>query len=111
MFETLKRWRRARVLATAAIPDALWRDAIGSLPFVLDFDDAERARLRDLVVLFLAQKSIVGAGGHDVTPRQRVVIALQACVLVLELGLDWYGDFQNVVVYPDEFVPGWTWED
>ena len=111
MFETLKRWRRARVLATAAIPDALWRDAIGSLPFLLDLDDAERARLRDLVVLFLAQKSIVGAGGHDVTPRQRVVIALQACVLVLELGLDWYGDFHNVVVYPDEFVPGWTWED
>ena len=36
---------------------------------------------------------VVGAGGHDVTPLQRVVIAIQACVLVLELSLDWYADF------------------
>ena len=56
-------------------------------------------------------KSIVGARGHEVTPLQRVVIALQACVLVLNLDLALYDGFENVVVYPDEFVPGWEWED
>jgi hypothetical protein len=48
-----------------------------------------------------------------VTPLQRVVIAIQACVLVRELPgtIDGYDDFENVVVYPGEFVPDWTWED
>src|SRR5512147_1113415 len=99
MLEALKRWRRRRVLERAAIPDALWEEAIAALPFLAGFSDAERARLRDLVVLFLDRKSIVGAGGHEVTPLQRVVIAIQACVLVLELpgSLDGYDDFESIV--------------
>ena len=113
MLGALKRWRRQRVLERAALPDALWDDAVASLPFLARFDGAELARLRDLCVLFLDRKSIVGAGGHDVTARQRVVIAIQACLLVLEQPgtIDLYDGFENVVVYPDEFVPDWTWED
>jgi Mlc titration factor MtfA (ptsG expression regulator) len=107
----LRHWRRERVLRNAEIPDDLWREALESLPFLAMYTDAEIARLRELVVIFLDEKSIVGAGGHEVTPLQRVVIALQACALALNIGLDQYEDFENVVVYPDEFVPGWEWED
>lgn len=113
MFDAVKRWRRRRTLERSALPDALWDEAVASQPFLEGYAGAELARLRDLVVLFLDTKSIVGAGGHDVTPLQRVVIAIQACVLVLELpgSLEAYDDFESVIVYPDEFVPGWTWED
>jgi Mlc titration factor MtfA (ptsG expression regulator) len=111
MLDALKRWRRRRVLERAALPDALWAQGVASLPFLARYTADELARLRDRVVLFLEDKSIVGAGGHDVTPLQRVVIAIQACVLVLELSPGWYDGFENVVVYPDEFVPEWTWED
>ena len=65
----------------------------------------------DLCVLFLDAKGIVGARGHEVTPLQRVLIAQQACVLVLNLDLALYDGFENIVVYPDEFLPGWEWED
>lgn len=109
MFEAFKRWRRGRVLAGASIPDGSWHEAVAELPFLADWSDVDLAKLRELVVLFLDAKSVIGAGGHEVTPRQRIVIAAQACVPVLELGLDWYEDFENVVVYPSEFVPGWTW--
>ena len=111
MLQSLRRWRERRVLASTAIPDALWDEALASLPFLARHSADELARLRDLVVLFLDAKSIVGARGHDVTPLQRVIIALQACVLVLELGLEWYDGWQNVIVYPGEFVPAWEWED
>ena len=111
MFESLRRWRRARVLRANAVPEALWREAIGALPFLAIYDAAELARLRDLVVLFLDAKSITGAGGHEVTPLQRVIIAVQACVLVLELDLALYDGWESVVVYPSEFVPRWEWED
>ena len=111
MLTALRRWRRQRILQAHAIPEGLWRDSLEALPFLAMYTDGEIARLRDKVVLFLDAKSIVGARGHVVTPRQRVVIALQACVLVLNLDLAYYDGWESVVVYPDEFVPGWEWED
>jgi len=111
MFDALSRWRQRRVLQRAAIPDALWREAVALLPFLAILTDEELARLRGKVVLFLDAKAIVGARGHDVTPLQRVIIAIQACVLVLNVDSTYYDGFENVIVYPDEFVPGWQWED
>jgi len=111
MFGALARWRRRRVLQRVAIPDALWRDALASLPFLAVYTADELARLREKVVLFLDAKGIVGARGHEVTPLQRAIIAIQACVLVLELDLGYYAGFENVIVYPGEFVPDWEWED
>ena len=111
MFDALRRYRRRRVLRTAALPDALWHDACAALPFLAGYTVEELARLRDLVVLFLDAKSIVGAQGHAVTPLQRTIIAIQACVLVLNLDLGLFAGFENIVVYPGEFVPGWEYED
>lgn len=111
MLKALRRWRERRVLRTAALPAALWSEACRTLPFLAMYDAGELARLRDLVVLFLDAKSIVGAQGHEVTPLQRTVIAIQACVLVLNLDPSLYDGFENVVVYPGEFVPGWEYED
>jgi MtfA peptidase len=109
--KAMRRWRERRILRTSALPDPLWRDACAALPFLGKWTPDELARLRDLVVLFLHAKSIVGAQGHDVTPLQRTIIAIQACVLVQNLDLALYDDFENVVVYPGEFVPGWEYED
>ena len=111
MFDALRRYRRKRVLRTAALPDSLWRDACKALPFLARYSGEEMRRLRDLVVLFLDAKGIIGAQGHEVTPLQRTIIALQACVLVLNLDLALYDGFENVVIYPGEFVPGWEYED
>ena len=111
MFDALSRWRRRRILSRAAIPDALWREAVALLPFLALYGDDDLVRLREKVVLFLDAKAIVGARGHAVTPLQRVIIAIQACVLVLELDLAFYDGFENVIVYPGEFVPEWEWED
>ena len=111
MFDALRRYRQRRVLRTAALPDALWRDARDALPFLAFHTGDELARLRQLVVLFLDAKSIFGVQGHEVTPLQRTIIAIQACVLVLNLDLALYDGFETIVVYPGEFVPGWEYED
>ncbi|HEY7788554.1 MAG TPA: M90 family metallopeptidase [Casimicrobiaceae bacterium] len=111
MLNAMRRWRERRILRTAALPNPLWREACDALPFLATYTDGERKRLRDLVVLFLDAKSIVGARGHAVTPLQRAVIAIGACVPVLNLDLALYDGFENVVVYPGEFIPGFEYED
>jgi Mlc titration factor MtfA (ptsG expression regulator) len=111
VFDAIRKWRERRVLRTSAIPDDLWREAIDAQPFLAIYSKDEIARLRQKVVLFLSAKGIFGAQGHEVTPFQRTVIAAQACVLVLNLDLELYDDFENVIVYPGEFVPRHEWED
>lgn len=94
----LAEWRRKRVLQKHAIDDALWRRATRALPFL-----PEGAKLRELALLFLAEKEFAGAHGLEVTDEMRVAIAAQACLPVLELGLDWYAGWRGVVVYPGDF--------
>ena len=111
MLEAFRNWRRKRILAISAIPDALWREALEALPFLAVYTEAELSRLRERVVLFLSDKSIVPARGFEVTPLMRVMIAIQACVLTLNLDPRLYDGWENIIVYPDEFVTELEYED
>ena len=111
MFEAIRNWRRRRMLLTAAIPEPLWRQALDALPFLAIYTEDELSRLRERVVVFLSEKSIVGAAGFVVTPLMRVLIAMQACAPALCLDADCYDGWENVVVYPDEFIIAREFED
>jgi MtfA peptidase len=99
----LTEWRRKRVLRRHQIDDALWRGAVDGLAFIHRLPPAKVDSLRRLCLLFLAEKQFAGAHGLDVSDVMRVSIAAQACLPVLELGLDWYAGFTGVVVYPGDF--------
>ena len=97
-------WRRRRVLAAHAIPDALWDATVAATPAVAYLDAGARRRLRDLTLLFLHEKALEPARGLVLDDAMRVRIALLACQPVLELDLDSYAAFASVIVYPDEFI-------
>ena len=99
-------WRRRRVLARHAIDDSLWRRATRGLTFLPD-----SPKLRSLALLFLAEKEFTGAHGLEVTDAMRVSIAAQACLPILELGLDWYAGWRGIVVYPGDFQVRREWVD
>lgn len=99
-----RNWRRRRTLARHSIPDALWHDLLREAPALARLDDADRARLRDLALLFLHEKTLEPAGGLELTERMRVRIAALAARPILELGLDHYDGFRAVIVYAGEFV-------
>lgn len=100
----LKSWRRRRALARNPITDAAWRAACARLPFLDGLSADEDRRLRELVVLFLGEKEMTGAAGFELTDEVRLSIAIQACLPVLNLGLDpWYEGWVGIIVYPSEF--------
>lgn len=111
VLESIRKWKRRRVLASSAIPEPLWREALEMLSFVAIYTDAELDRLRELAVVFLTEKSIVGGGNFEVTPVMRVAVAIQACVLILNLDPRYLDGWENVIVYPDEFVTDLEFED
>lgn len=105
MFWNLKSWRRRRILQRYPLPDEVWRRVPARLAFLQGLTQGELVRLRDWVVLFLHGKKLSAAGGLALTDEMRVMIAAQACILILNLDLDYYDDWVEIIVYPDEFVP------
>jgi Mlc titration factor MtfA (ptsG expression regulator) len=99
----IRSWRRKRRLERRRIDAALWARVVGTYEFLADLSADERERLHALVVHFLAEKEVAGAGGMDLTDEVCVAIAAQACLPILELGLDWYDGFVGIVVYPGQF--------
>jgi Mlc titration factor MtfA (ptsG expression regulator) len=86
------------------IAPALWADTLAALPFLQRLTPAELERLKALSEAFLAEKQFSGAGGLEVSDAMGVHIAAQGCLPILNLGLEWYRDWVEVIVYPDEFV-------
>src|SRR5687767_5840692 len=91
-------WKRRRVLAKHRMEDSLWEKATRGLTFL-----PQDERLKALVLLFLAEKEFTSAHAFPLTDEIRVAIAAQACLPILELGLDWYQGWHGVVVYPGDF--------
>lgn len=98
-----RNWRRNRILRREAIPDRDWEQLIQRVPAVARYDSWARQRLRELVVLFLHDKSIEPARDLDLSTESRRLIALQACVPILGLGLEWYAGWRSVIVYAHGF--------
>ena len=111
MFEVLKRWRRERIVARASLDARLWRKTLQQLPFLRGLKDEEQERLRQAVILFLHYKSIHGAGGLKLNAGMQLLIAIQACILIMNLDIDYYSGWVEVIVYPDEFVPALEYAD
>ena len=100
-----KQWRRRRILSKSNVDDATWQRVTGRLAFVARLKQDERARLRELAILFMHGKQISAAGGLELNEEMKLGIAVQACILVLELGIEHYDGWVEVIVYPDEFMP------
>ena len=96
-------WKRRRVLARHRVDDAQWKRVTGPFRFLKSLSGEEAEKLKSLLLLFLAEKQFAGARGLEVTDDMRLSIAAQACLPILELGLDWYAGWTGIVVHPGDF--------
>jgi Mlc titration factor MtfA (ptsG expression regulator) len=104
MFGWLTEGRRRRILETP-FPEA-WRAILErNMAHFGHLLPDERRRLCELVQVFVAEKSWVGAGGLELSDEVRVTIAGQACLLVLELDHVLYANVETIIVYPAAVRP------
>lgn len=105
MFALIRQWRRRRRLRRGLVGAAPWQRALGALPMLRGLDEAELERLRRLTTHFLAEKTFEPVQGLSLDENDRVFIAAQACLPILELGIDWYEGWSALIIYPDLFIP------
>ncbi len=87
-----------------AIGDELWQEVLAQLPFLASRSSDDLARLRRMASLFLDRKEFSGAGGFVVDDATALSVAVQACLPVLELGIEQYDGFVGIVMHADAVV-------
>lgn len=87
----------------APLDSLLWSRALARCPYAQALPTADRERLREITQAFLGTKSFDGAAGFEPTSESRAVIALKACVPILNLGLEYYAGWSDIVIYPGDF--------
>ncbi len=98
------RWRRERILRRHLVPADAFNAAVGRLPILHGLTPGELARLREMASLLIHDKTFSAAGGAEVDDAMQLAIALQACLLILNLGEDSYRGWSEIILYPDEFL-------
>lgn len=105
-----RRWKRAATLAMP-FPDK-WRAFLNATsPVYRRMPEDLRKRLEPVVRAFLRDIRFVGCNGLTVTDDMRVLIATQACMLIVARHPGAYRDLMSVLLYPEEFVVNRTDED
>ncbi len=99
-----RHWRRRRILKRSTVSEKAWQAVEEGLPLLDRLQSEQRHRLRDWATLFLHEKSLEGAQGLVLDDRTARRIALQACLPILNLDIDWLRGWVSVVVYPEPFV-------
>jgi Mlc titration factor MtfA (ptsG expression regulator) len=98
-----KYWRRRR-LRSRPIPQA-WRDILErKLPYYRCLPPEDRRELEGHIQVFLAEKYFEGCAGLKITDEIRVLIAAQACILLLHRDTDYYPGLRTVLVYPESYL-------
>ncbi len=105
MFEIIRNWLNRRIIRRSRVTPAQWAAAFDALPLLEGYSDAEKLSLRELAILFMHRKVFEAAHGFVVTEPMILVIALQACIPILKLGLDTYDGWVSIIVYPAGFAP------
>jgi Mlc titration factor MtfA (ptsG expression regulator) len=97
------RWRRSR-LRQGVFP-AAWRRLLRvHVPLFARLPADLQLRLKQDMLVFLAEKPILGCAGLQVTDAMRVTIAALACMPLLGARRGYYPEMQRVLLYPGAFM-------
>ena len=98
-----KRARTRYILHHHAIAHGLWAEVTEKLAILQGMTAVEKAHLRELATLFLHEKQFFGAQELPLTDTMCLIIAAQACLPALGLGIDSLSGWTGIIVYPGAF--------
>ena len=102
--------RRLKLRSTPIPPE--WREILHRrFPLLACLSPEDQRELEGHIQVFLAEKQFEGSDGLVITDEIRVVIAAQACLLLLHRNTDYYPDLKSILVYPSTYFSRVTEED
>jgi Mlc titration factor MtfA (ptsG expression regulator) len=99
----IKRGLTRRILRKHAIAFNEWHDVTRRIPVLQCLSTTEKVRLRYLSTLFLYKKTFVGVKNLEITNAMQITIASQACLQILNLNIDSFNGWVEIIIYPSAF--------
>jgi MtfA peptidase len=97
-----RRWRRRRI--TAQPFPAVWRAILRRrMPLLRRLPPDLQLQLKRHMQVFLAEKPFIGCNDLVVTEEMRVLVAAQACLLILNRPTDYFPRLTQVLMYPSAY--------
>lgn len=95
-------WRRRRVWQQPF--PAAWRSILRRrMPLMSRLPVDLQLQLKRHMQVFLAEKPFIGCDGLEVTEEMRVLVAAQACLLILNRPSDYFPKLRQVLLYPSAY--------
>lgn len=102
--------RRLKLRSTPFSP--AWREILHRrFPLLAGLPPEDQRELEGHIQVFLAEKQFEGCDGLVITDEIRVVIAAQACLLLLHRDTHYYPDLKSILVYPSTYFSRVTEEE
>lgn len=95
----VKLWWGGSQRGLPLIGDEVWARQVVAVPILHGLSPEEQRHLILLAKLFVRSKAITPIGVRP-TSAQLAWMALQACLPILYLGLDWYRNFYEIILLP-----------
>ncbi|MDH5544425.1 MAG: zinc-dependent peptidase [Gammaproteobacteria bacterium] len=100
------RWRarRRKQIKDASFP-AKWKNVLlTQWPLYREIPDLLKEGLHQRIQLFIQEKQFVGCDGFQITEEHRLLIAAQACLLVINKPYEYFDELKSILVYPSAFI-------
>ena len=98
-----RHWNRKRLHRTP-FPEAWSKILTDSIPIYTKLSESEKKQLHTATQIFISEKSFVGLEGLDVTDEMRVIIAAQACLLLLNRPTTYYPWLRQIFIRPGAYT-------
>jgi Mlc titration factor MtfA (ptsG expression regulator) len=96
--------RRRQQVRSHAFPSQ-WRKILQRrAPLVRKLPADLQLQLKKHMQVFIAEKAFIGCAGLRITEEMRVVIAAQACLLLLNRPTSYFHNLRQILVYPGAFA-------
>jgi len=103
IFSWITTQRTRYILKHHAIPHKVWQAVMHESILFRHLSSVEKSHLHTLTTLFIYRKTFTGTHDFKLTDKMLVIIAAQACLLVLKLGLKYFNGWVEIIIYPDAF--------
>ncbi len=100
---TLKQKRREH-FAEVPFPEEWRQILIKDFALYEKLPESLRAQLHQRVQVFVDEKEFIGCEGLEVTDEMRVLVAAQACILILNRETNYYNGLHTIFLYPSAYV-------
>lgn len=102
IFSYLKRRRRNKILSHPF--PAPHREILeNQFPLFQKLPNERQKVLKDLIQIFLAEKQFEGSNGFEITDEIRVLVAAQACLLLIGNQQRDYTKLKSILIYPRHY--------